>query len=96
MRSIILSGAVAAALALAAAANATDYCNDLPDAEVPNTLYVFVDCDPLHACTHDAFGVWVYVESNGEPGAQRGGLCVLCNPPPDTCQNSTNPDVLLI
>lgn len=34
---------------------------------------------------------WVYAESNGEPGLQRGGSTLLLGEQ-DICQNSSNPD----
>ncbi len=34
------------------------------------------------------FSVWIYRETNGEPGLQRGG-------PDDYCQESDDPDTLL-
>lgn len=36
------------------------------------------------------FSVWIYVESNGEPGLQRGGTTMLGDF--DICQLSENPD----
>lgn len=37
-----------------------------------------------------AIDAWGYLETNGEPGLQRGGIMVHGNP--DVCQESENPD----
>lgn len=44
-------------------------------------------------------GIWIYLESNGEPGLQRGGNVLvdpiglaLGDPGNDPCQESNNPD----
>lgn len=39
------------------------------------------------------YSIWIYVESNGTPGLQRGGSDPTGAP--DSCQESANPDTLI-
>ena len=42
-------------------------------------------------------GLWIYLESNGEPGLQRGGQSILLGANDvEVCQESANPDTLII
>ena len=80
--------AALAALAVAATTSGANHtCNALVvDAQV---AYIANDC-PLTGCWGGPFSTWVYLESNGESGLQRGGVTLLGDA--DVCQLSPNPD----
>ncbi len=57
----------------------------LPDFE--GRVYLAVDAVLSHGTT---FSIWLYVEENGLPGLQRGGVTTLGEA--DVCQDGLNPD----
>ncbi|HET6405354.1 MAG TPA: hypothetical protein VFH78_11970 [Candidatus Thermoplasmatota archaeon] len=77
-----------AAACLGTAATSADACaGDVTDLAGMGYVVVMPN-EPGH--------VYVYLESNGEPGLQRGGCGnPLLRSPPDVCQESANPDILL-
>ena len=77
-----------AAAVVAPSANATDFCNGEGDVvDVAGQAYITLDA----IMEHDyLWSIWIYAESNGEAGLQRGGVTVLGDA--DSCQDSTNPD----
>ena len=97
MRALLRAAAVTAvALALTASVgNASSICGYntvVYGTPVVDTAYVAWDC-AWWTCF--AFSVWPYVESNGEAGLQRGGESITFGDA-DICQDSPNPDLLVI
>lgn len=85
MRRIILAGALAAgSLLVAGATTPAAACNDLAGGN--GVVYV----------TDDEGGVWVYAESNGNPGLQRGGVSPIGEAGPLCGESGDNPDLLVI
>jgi hypothetical protein len=72
MRSSALSLLVALAFALPAGAGHCEaYSTTQPDVDVAGVYYVDEDC--LDGCSVEIlFSIWIYEESNGIPGLQRG------------------------
>ena len=55
--------------------------------EYAGSVYLVREWGPYH---EDAY--WIYLETNGQPGVQRGGHLVLWH---DDCVTSQTPDTLL-
>ena len=86
--SILLVPAVAIAALAPGGAHGTDFCNGNGTVyDVFGQVYVAVDAVLTHGYL---FSIWVYCESNGEPGLQRGGVTLFGDA--DLCQDSSNPD----
>lgn len=86
-RKILALSAVLALPALAPAASGDHVCNlFLVDLEV---AYVAYDQPPLGG-QGGPWAFWLYVETNGEDGLQRGGQTLFGDW--DICQLSENPD----
>lgn len=76
MRRILTTLITAALLLLASAANADDACETDEDATPiglgDRTFYVINDiCQPVVGSGECLFSLWVYEETNGQPGLQR-------------------------
>ncbi len=89
-----MNGILAAVAALglvvveAPTANATDFCNGNGTVvNVGDQAYLAVDAVLSHGYL---FSIWLYVESNGIPSLQRGGVTLLGDA--DICQDSPTPD----
>ena len=95
----VLGGAAVALVALAlvaTTANATDWCmNQGPYLRVgapgvADVAYVTYECT-FTWCGNYLFSIWVYLESNGVPDLQRGGVTILGDT--DPCQDYANHDM---
>lgn len=94
----ILAAAAIAATGIAAPAAMADPCTDYGPLNtgthdigglvyVDNRDYFWLGAPEGHG------GLWIYVESNGQPGMQRGGSSLSGEA--DSCQESGNPDMLI-
>ena len=94
MRTLLLVPALLAVFLLPApAADATDFCNGVGQVlrvGVAPTFVAYVTLDPW---MNYLIPWWVYVESNGQPDLQRGGVSPLGDA--DVCQDSLTPDLLV-
>ena len=84
MKSILIAGVILMPLAMMGSAVAGP-CDGTVTAVGP--IYID-DRDYL-----SGYGLWIYVESNGEAGLQRGGSNLLGEA--EVCQESANPDLLI-
>ncbi len=85
---------VALLAAVAPGANATNFCNGEGTVisigggvEGTEVAHVAVDAIMSHGYI---FSIWIYAESNGQAGLQRGGFTLLGDA--DVCQDSPTPD----
>ena len=87
MRKLVIgaSAALAAVGILAAPAAHASACGAVVAGEG-----VYLAHDP-----NGSVNLWIYMESNGQGGLQRGGNTVLLNEA-DTCQASSNPDTAIL
>ncbi len=77
-----------AAAVIAPSANATDFCNGNGTVvSIADQAYVAADAVMSHGYL---FSLWIYLESNGATGLQRGGVTLLGDA--DICQDSATPD----
>ena len=81
-------GAVAAAFGITAfaAAPAQASCNNLYHQDVAGVAYIEV---------RDNGDVWIYHETNGQPGLQRGGQGGYTTLSAADCNESSNPDTIV-
>ena len=91
MRAAVVLVTALVALGVAApAANASDYCRGAASMVAVGPVYVVVDAILTH---YHWARVVVYLESNGRPDLQRGGVDLIGDP--DICQDDPDPDTLV-
>ena len=101
IRSMVLLSVAAAAMALPVAAGAGhDTCHSTP-VSVGGVIYV--DDRPATGevvsggGANGGHGTWLYLETNGVAGLQRGGSSILLGDiDRENCNQSANPDSLLV
>lgn len=93
MKSILVAGVILMPLAMMGSAVAGPCDGSVTD--VGGVLYIDYRAGIPPGSTGN--GVWIYLESNGQAGLQRGGQSVILGAAdPEICFESATPDTLIL